>query len=272
MGRWGLSMAISTTNLGEDGRDPSSVSWYGIGRFFLGGDMSDKDGSFGNGEWVTEEPDASDPAVEPSGDETTGEVVYPAEAEWGGTPAASVAVLEAELQETRNRLLRNAADYDNYRKRLHRDREDALRYANERVLRDLLPVLDNLERALDAPCQGASAEGLAEGVAMVLQHLRDVLLQYEVRPVNAAPGEVFNPAFHEALRRVETEEYEQGCIAEELQKGYMYHQRLLRPSRVVVAMAPESTEPVQALSGDDDDDFDDEDTLPEVPVFRDEAT
>ncbi len=139
----------------------------------------------------------------------------------------------AELQD---QLLRLAADFDNYRKRTRREMEDARKFGIESLLRDVLPVLDNFERAL-AAAEEDDSHPLVSGIRMVMKQFRDVLDHYGVRGFDSL-GEVFDPEKHEALSQMPSAEHEAGTILNEHERGYMIHERLLRPARVVVAMPP----------------------------------
>jgi len=135
--------------------------------------------------------------------------------------------------------LRSQAEMENFRKRMQRDKQDALRFANEGILREILPVIDNLDRAVEhAQDNDAEAEGLLEGVQMTLEQFARTLEKFGVKPV-AALGEAFDPACHEAMGQLETAEQAPNSVAKELQKGYMLNDRLLRPALVMVAKAPE---------------------------------
>lgn len=140
--------------------------------------------------------------------------------------------LEVEVTSLRERLARTLADFDNFRKRSERDRESALRYALFGPLRDLLEVLDNLERALGA--QG-SADDLKLGVQMTLRQLQSLLERNAVTSV-AAVGQPFDPKIHEAVSRQESDTVSAPTVVAEFQKGYLLHDRLLRPAMVSVAM------------------------------------
>lgn len=150
-------------------------------------------------------------------------------------PAAreELAGLRREAAQWRESYLRKLADYDNYRKRQEREISDFRRTANAALLRECLPVIDNLERALAVPGDGES--GLRTGVSLVLRQFKEVLARggvVELDPV----GESFDPALHEAVSRQEVEDGEANTVVEVLQKGYLYGERLLRPALVVVAV------------------------------------
>jgi molecular chaperone GrpE len=128
--------------------------------------------------------------------------------------------------------MRTLADFDNYRKRAERERAEVRRYALMEPLRDLLEVVDNLERAVSA---GGSPDDLKLGIDMTLRQLADVLKRHGVTPV-AAADRPFDPAVHEAVSRQEAEDVDEPTVSAELQKGYLLHDRLVRPARVVVAV------------------------------------
>jgi len=152
--------------------------------------------------------------------------------------------LETKETEARNyyeRLLRQAAELENYKKRSGRERDDAIRYANESLLKDLLPVVDNLERAIAHASGGGNGKPLVEGVEMVLRGLTDVLAKHGATPI-LAQGQPFDPTKHEAMTQVETDDHEPNSVVEELHKGYMLRDRLLRPALVSVAKAVKTRE------------------------------
>ncbi|HZF09181.1 MAG TPA: nucleotide exchange factor GrpE [Thermoanaerobaculia bacterium] len=152
--------------------------------------------------------------------------------------------LRRENADLRDRSMRTLADFDNFRKRTERERQEAKRYALMEPLRDFLAVVDNLDRALSA--QG-SADDLKRGVEMTLRQFQEQLRRYGVREV-AARGEAFDPAVHEAVSRQEDPTVQRPTVAEELQRGYMIHDRLLRPAMVKVAV-PAEKPPVPPAGG-----------------------
>ena len=155
--------------------------------------------------------------------------------------ARRVAELEAELASARDearqnydRWLRERADLENQRKRAARERQDAVRYGNESLLRDLLPVVDNLDRAIAAAAGGGNGQPLVEGVELVRKAFVDVLQRHGVERVSAA-GERFDPARHEAVAFVESDTHAPHHVVEEHQPGYLLNDRLLRPAMVTVS-------------------------------------
>ncbi len=168
----------------------------------------------------------------------------PAEAAEGDPPvevdppgpdlAAEVKRLEEALAAEHDRLLRSAADLDNFRKRVAKEREDAARHAAGPVVKDLIPAVDNLERALAA---APPNDPLADGVRMVLKQVEEALARHGVEPRNAL-GEPFDPAVHEALATVPGAGAAPGTVVAQHGRAWLHHGRLLRPAMVAVA-APE---------------------------------
>lgn len=146
--------------------------------------------------------------------------------------AAELGRLQQELEDLRDRSLRTLADYENYRKRVERERTESRRYAGFEVLRELLDVVDNLERAVAAP---GSVDELKQGVELILKQLHDLLRRCGVRPVPAV-GEPFDPNMHEAVSRDQDATVDRPTVTAEHQPGFWMHERLLRPAVVSVAM------------------------------------
>jgi molecular chaperone GrpE len=137
------------------------------------------------------------------------------------------------------RLLRTTADFDNFKKRAAREKQDAIRYANEALLEKLVPVLDNFDAALSAAQTNSSgaAQSLQTGVAMIFQQLKKVLTESGLEEVDAT-GQKFDPNLHEAVSQQETTDVPEGEVLQQLRKGYKLRDRLLRPATVVVAKKP----------------------------------
>ncbi len=148
---------------------------------------------------------------------------------------------EREAREHYDRFLRQVAELENFKKRMAREKGEAIRYANENIIKDLLPVLDNLERAVDHAKGEGNGKSLLEGVEMVFKVFLDVLNKYGVTQISAK-GESFDPERHEAIAQVESEEHEPNTVVEEHHKGYYLLDRLLRPALVSVAKPPEAKE------------------------------
>jgi len=139
-----------------------------------------------------------------------------------------------EAEENYARLLRLAADMENLKKRQERERTELLQFANESLVKELLPVVDNLERALEHGRQLQAPKALLDGIDMVHQGFLKALDRFGVRPHDSL-GQQFDPAYHNAMMQEEAPDVPDGSIIKELQKGYLMHQRLLRPAMVVVA-------------------------------------
>jgi molecular chaperone GrpE len=150
-----------------------------------------------------------------------------------------VAALQQEKAQLEDRWLRLQADFENHRKRTLREKQEALSYGHELVVKDLLPVVDNLERAIEhaSASTGADFEGMLQGVELVRRELLAVLAKHGVSPIEAE-GEVFDPNLHEALAQMEDDRVPAGRIGRMLQKGYRLRDRLLRPARVMVSKGP----------------------------------
>jgi molecular chaperone GrpE len=163
-----------------------------------------------------------------------------AEPEGGDDPSQGEALL-AELEESRDRLLRLQADFENFRKRAAREREEMARFGAQNLVKDLLSVVDNLDRALDHArrSDGGDLEGLLQGVELVHRELLGVFEKHHIQTVDAR-GQTFDPALHEAIAQMPDGSVEPNTVIDELQKGYQLRDRLIRPARVVGATAPEA--------------------------------
>lgn len=144
---------------------------------------------------------------------------------------------QKEAAENLDRWMRAAADLENYKKRTLQERSRLLKYRNEDLLRDLLGVKDNLDRALAYCNRVERSDSVAEGVCMISNMFKDILERYGVKPIEAL-GKPFNPEFHEALARQPVAGKAPNLVIEELEKGYLYQDRLLRPAKVVVSAPP----------------------------------
>ena len=157
-------------------------------------------------------------------------------------PSAQMA-LETELQETRDKHLRLAAEFENFKKRTTRERSESIKFSNERILNDFLSIVDNLDRALQHAKEGSEGESLVQGVELVHKQCTDLLARFNVTAVDAV-GAQFDPVVHQAVSQVETDEHPENTVADEFQRGYLLHDRLLRPALVTVAV-PKSTQAVE---------------------------
>ncbi|TSB46774.1 nucleotide exchange factor GrpE [Alkalicoccobacillus porphyridii] len=140
---------------------------------------------------------------------------------------------KAEIADLNNRLLRVQADYDNFRRRSREEKESAAKYRAQGFVEELLPALDNFERALSVKPEGDEAKSLAQGLNMVYNQLQEALKKEGVTVIETV-GETFDPHLHQAVMQVEEEGFESNQIVEELQKGYKLKDRVLRPSMVKV--------------------------------------
>ena len=145
----------------------------------------------------------------------------------------------AKADEHWQRLLRTSADFDNFKKRAAREKQDAIKFANEGLLQKLIPVLDNFDMALSAAQAAPSdaSESLQTGISMIYQQLKNAASEAGLEEVDAA-GKVFDPNLHEAVSQKESADTPEGSVLQQLRKGYKLRERLLRPASVVVAKKP----------------------------------
>jgi len=163
---------------------------------------------------------------------------------------AEVERLNREMDEMRDRHLRAAAELDNVRRRMERERQDLLRYANENVLKDLMPVLDSFDKAIGSAEVGSSndssggsnserdsarAGALVQGMMMVRKQLMDALAKHGLEEIKSA-GSAFDPNFHQAIQRIESKDIDREMVQQEFAKGYLINGRLLRAAMVSVAV------------------------------------
>jgi molecular chaperone GrpE len=195
------------------------------------------------GDAVSQEGESSSEGVDVI--EQVEEVAVTAD-ETGDPQQAEIEVAKQMAEEWRARAYRSAADLENTRKRFQREREELRKYGNEDLLKDLLPVIDNLERAM---AHAADGDGLVEGVGMVLKQFTQVAETYGAKPLDAL-GQEFDPQVHEAMSQRPSNEVEPGIIVEVFQRGWMLHDRLVRPAMVIVA-APRIEE-VASVDVDDE--------------------
>ncbi len=153
--------------------------------------------------------------------------------EGNATPDSGLEQAQAEIAELKERLIRSQADFENYKRRMQREKEDLAVYANQKLLLNLLPVLDNLERALSSQ-PAAGDEKLRQGVELTARSFRDLLTKEGVTPIEAV-GKPFDPNEHEAVMTEESSEHEENTVIFEFQKGYRLGDRVIRPSMVKVS-------------------------------------
>tara|TARA_R110002073_G_scaffold38537_8_gene110449 strand:+ start:6796 stop:7374 length:579 start_codon:yes stop_codon:yes gene_type:complete len=150
--------------------------------------------------------------------------------------------LRASSESAEKRVLQAQAEAENFRKRMRRDFEDQLRYAAVPLVNDLLQVRDNLHRAIEAAGTASESDGLRDGVAMVAKQLDDTLAKYQIREIPAA-GELFDPNYHEAISQMPSDEHAAGTVAHVAVTGFQMHDRVIRPSQVIVSTGPASETP-----------------------------
>lgn len=161
--------------------------------------------------------------------------------------------LSQALEETKahqEQYLRTLADMENLRKRTQREKEDLAKFANENILREILPVIDNLERAIEHSEQAENGDGLLEGVKMTLTQFTQVLSRFGVEPIDSM-GQPFDPALHQAMGQMESTDQPVNTVVQQMQKGYQLNDRLLRPAFVMVAKAPAEPEPEEVENNGD---------------------
>lgn len=170
---------------------------------------------------VKEEPTANDAARDPLQDDL----------------AAELTAAKQEAQQHYDRLLRVSADFENYKKRTAREMQDLAKYANERLLNELLGVVDNLERAITSAARNCAPDDpLLTGVNLTLSETLKILERHQVKQIHSI-GEPFDPNFHQAMMQEEVADQPPNTVVKELQKGYLIHERLLRPALVAVSKA-----------------------------------
>lgn len=165
----------------------------------------------------------------------------PVAGEEGSDPLAlleeQLKAAEFKLNEASDRMLRMAAEFDNYKKRMAREMDEFRKFANESLIKNLLPILDNLERAIDSSKSGEKAKAnILEGVELTYKEIMSILEKYQVLPV-VCLEKSFDPLFHQAVSQEESDKYPDNTVIRELMKGYTMHDRLIRPSMVTVSKA-----------------------------------
>ena len=159
------------------------------------------------------------------------------------SPREEAMRLQVELTEAHDRLLRMQADFENFRKRAAKEHLEAIQFGPQNLVKDLLSVVDNLDRAVDhaQESEGGDLQGLLQGVELVQRGLLGVLEKHHVESIEAL-GEPFNPAFHEAMAQVADDAVAPNMVIEVLEKGYQLRNRLLRPAKVVVTKAADGSD------------------------------
>ena len=173
-------------------------------------------------------PDAAVGGGDEGGDATANERIAELESE--------LRARSEEVEKHRDLYLRERAESDNFRKRLQREKLDAVRFSNEALVRDLLPVLDNLELAVEHAELGGNGKSVIEGVRMTVRLFRDVLERAGIQAIDVQPGAPFDPAVHEASGAEVNNEFSPNTVIRQDARGYQINGRLLRPPKVVVAV------------------------------------
>ena len=148
---------------------------------------------------------------------------------------------EKEAKENYDRWLRAVAELENYKKRMTKEKLDLSKYANEQLIKELLPIVDNLERAIEHSKNPKGSKALNDGVKMTAKQLIAVLEKNGIKRIEAL-NEPFDPNYHEAIMQLETQEHKENIVVKELEKGYLLHDRLIRPSRVAISKSPDTEE------------------------------
>lgn len=175
----------------------------------------------------------------PTTPETAAAPAHPAAQALSAEQLAELQAKAAKADEHWDRLLRTTADFDNFKKRAAREKQDAIKYANESMVGKVIPVLDNFEMALAATQSGSgdNLKSLQDGVAMIHSQLKNVLSEAGLEEIDAT-GKPFDPNFHEAVSQQESKDVAEGLVLLQLRKGYKMRDRLIRPATVIVAKAP----------------------------------
>jgi molecular chaperone GrpE len=153
------------------------------------------------------------------------------------TPEEELAALRREVDVLRDENLRLLAEVQNAGKRAEREKQESLRYAEASFAKDLLPIIDDLERTLEASRANADVKTIAEGVRMLHEHFLKALRARQIEPIEAA-GQPFDPQFHEALLEQPSDEHARGTVMQEVARGYKMYERVLRPARTIVSSGP----------------------------------
>ncbi|MFW5777336.1 MAG: nucleotide exchange factor GrpE [Spirochaetota bacterium] len=178
---------------------------------------------------LQESPDANSEAE-------TADVDAPSESEGEVAPENTVEQLELELADLRNQLLRKSADFDNYRKRMQREKEEFAAYANRELLQDIVPIIDDFERAIKSGEESEDFSSFHDGIVMIEKQFTSMLERKWKLQRFDSEGEEFDPQRHEAMMTEDSSEVEHPTVLEDFQKGYLLNERVLRPAKVKVAM------------------------------------
>ncbi|MGZ0174750.1 MAG: nucleotide exchange factor GrpE [Planctomycetales bacterium] len=181
-----------------------------------------------------------------AGSESDDSVQQDASADNTDSDSTDVEAIKAERDQNLEKLLRANAELENFRRRVQREAELSARYSSLPLIRDLLPAMDNVARTIQAAEQTGKIEDLIQGLQMVVSQVDQVFSSHSAKPI-AAVGETFDPNLHEALQQIPTDEHPPMTVMQELERGYIMHERVIRPTKVLVACAlPEETKDSEA--------------------------
>lgn len=193
--------------------------------------------------------ESNDKSVEETSTEESRSSAASEEAGEGGETAADpLAEAKAEAARMKEQWIRTAADFDNFRKRARRELEDVRKAGREELLKELLPVFDNLERAIQSAQRAQEVKAVAEGLQMILRQFLDTLSRAGIAKVPTV-GADFDPTVHEAIQQVETDEHPPGSVVAEVQPGYVQGDRLVRAAMVVVSKPKTKSTPPSEANG-----------------------
>lgn len=179
---------------------------------------------------------ASPPVASEAVNATENPETFRAQVEQGETEDATSG-LQADLDRFRDLAMRSQADFENYKKRSAREKEEAIKYANTSLLEQLVPIIDNFELGLAAARSGGKESPIYSGLNLVLKQLNDFLIDKGLQPIEAV-GQKFDPNLHEAIAHEPSEEFSEGTVIRQARRGYRFKHRLLRPATVVVSSGP----------------------------------
>jgi molecular chaperone GrpE len=179
-----------------------------------------------------------DPASNAGSPENPGvEAFSEAMAEDISSPLVNTTELQAKIDDLQNKLLRTQAEMENFRRRTYREQDDARKFESLRLVRDILPGLDGLNRAILSAEQTGDLQNLLNGIRMVANQFRDILKAHAAEPIDAL-GKPFDPNLHEALTQIPSKDHEPMTVLQVVEMGYRMHDRVVRPARVIVSSAP----------------------------------
>ena len=177
------------------------------------------------------------PVREPEAEEKKSKALEKNDAPEAATPEDDFEGLQADLDRFRDLALRSQADFENYKKRAAREKEEAIKYANSSLLEKLIAIVDNFELGLEAARAEGEKSPVFSGMSMVLKQLMDFLADSGLQPIDAT-GQKFDPNLHEAIAHEPSDEFPEGTVIRQMRRGYKLKDRLLRPSSVVVSSGP----------------------------------